>query len=145
MEYFEPTPPDNFVTKTVTFDGNANLGAVGNVPLFATTGEVWVVRLITFCTSDLTEALATATLVLGVTGSTTLFIGSTNAVTIDTGQFWVSTSPTGNGIALPAPMTDIVITDNIVGTVGAQAINGGVLRFDLFWRPLSSNGLVVAA
>lgn len=134
-----------FATKTITFTGAANLGAVGTVPLFTVTGEIIVVALVPWCQTDLTEAGATATLALGVTGSTALFIAATTATGIDAGEFWVSTTPTANGIALPAALKDIVITDNIIGTVAAQAVNGGVLRLDLLWIPLSSNAAVAAA
>jgi hypothetical protein len=133
------------VSKSVTFTGAANLGAVGAVPIFTVTGEVQIVALIPFCTTLLTEAGATATLALGVTGSTSLFIAATNAVDIDANEFWVDTAPDPNGIALPAALKDIVITDNIIGTVAAQNVTAGVIRFDCIWRPLSPDGLVVAS
>lgn len=139
---------ERIVRKSITFTGAATLGAVGNVPLFTVTGEVVVVRLTPYTVLTLTEALATATLALGVTGSTALFIAATNAVNLLTGEFWTEATGGGTantGIAIPAALKDIVITSNIVGTVGAQAINGGTLRFDLIWRPLSTDGNVVAA
>ena len=128
---------------TVTFTGAANLGEVGAVPLFTVTGEVLIERIVPFCTTLLTEAGATATLALGVTGSTTLFIAATNAVEIDANEFWVDTAPDANGVAVPAALKDIAITDNIIGTVGAQNVDSGVLRVDVWWRPLSGNGNVV--
>lgn len=132
-------------SKSVTFTGASGLGAVGTVTYFNVTGEVLIERIVPYCSVDLTEAGATATCILGVTGSTSLFIGSTNATTIDAGEFWVSTTPTANGIALPATMQNIVITDNVILTVGAQNVNGGALRIDVIWRPLSSDGLLAAA
>ena len=128
--------------KTITFTGAANLGAVGAVPLFTVTGEVLIVRLVPFCTVDLTEALATATLALGVTGSTSLFIAATTATAIDANEFWVDTAPDANGIALPAALQNIVITDDIIGTVAAQAVNGGAIRLDCHWIALSPDGNV---
>jgi hypothetical protein len=133
------------VHKTVTFTGAANLGAVGAVPLYTVTGEIEVVRLVPSCTVDLTEAAPTATLALGVTGSTALFVAATTGTAIDAGEFWMSTTPTANGLAIPAALKEIAITDNIIGTVAAQAVNGGAIRLDLWWRPLSANGLAVAA
>ena len=135
--------PPYRVSATVTFTGAANLGAVGAVPLFTVTGEVVVERIVGFCTTNLTEAAPTATLALGVTGSTALFIAATTATGIDADLFWVSTTPTANGIAIPAAAKDIAITDNIIGTVATQAVNGGVLRVDVWWRPLSGDGSVV--
>ena len=129
----------------MTFDGTAGLGAVGSVALFTVTGEVLIKSISAFCTTLLTEAMATATLALGITGSTGLFVAATNAVEIDANEWWVTTTPTANGIALPAACKDILITDNIIGTVGAQAVDSGVLRIDVEWRPRSADGNVVAA
>lgn len=125
---------------TVTFTGAAGAGAVGSVALFTVTGEVLVEKLVPICTTDL--AGATATIALGVTGSTALFIAATVATDIDTGEFWVDTAPDPNGVAVPAALKDVAITDNIIATVAVANITGGVLRFDVLWRPLSSDGNV---
>lgn len=135
--------PPYRVSTTVTFTGAANLGAVGAVPLFTVTGEVLIERIVPFCTVLLTEAGATATLALGVTGSTALFIAAINAVDIDANEFWTGATPTANGIAVPAALKDIAITDNIIATVGTQAVDSGAIRFDCWWRPLSGDGNVV--
>lgn len=131
--------------KTVTFTGAANLGAVGAVPIFTVTGEVQVVSLVPFCTTLLTEGAPTSTLALGVTGSTSLFIAATTATDIDANEFWVDATPDANGIALPAALKDIIITDNIIGTVAAQTVASGVIRFTCFWIPLSTDGNVTAS
>ena len=75
------------VRKTITFTGAANLGAVGAVPLFTITGKVIVLSISGLCTVNLTEAAPTATLALGVTGSTSLFIAATTATGIDVEEF----------------------------------------------------------
>ena len=129
-------------SKTVAFTGAANLGAVGNVPLFTVTGEVLIVAIVPFCTETLVGA--TATLALGVTGSTALFIAATTGTLITVNLFWVDTAPDANGVALPVALKDIVITDNIVGTVAVVGVTDGTIRFDVLWRPLSTNGLVAA-
>src|SRR3972149_5642983 len=140
--------PPSYVRRTskeITFTGAAGLGAVGNVPLFTVTGEVLVVYLVPFTVLTLTEALATATLALGVTNSTALFIAATNAVNLTTGEFWTESTGGGTaeaGIAVPAPLKDIAISSNIVGTVATQAVNGGTVRFAVYYLPLSSDGLV---
>jgi len=140
--------PPSYVRRTskeITFTGAAGLGAVGNVPLFTVTGEVLVVYLVPYTVLTLTEALATATLALGVTNLTSLFIAATNAVNLLTGEFWTEATGGGTanaGIAVPAALKDIAITSNIVGTVATQAVNGGTLRFDVYYLPLSSDGLV---
>ena len=127
---------------TVTFTGAANLGAVGTVPIFTVTGEVLVAYFVPFCTTLLTEAAPTATLALGITGSTSLFLTATTATAIDANEFVVNTTPVANGVALPAAFKDIITTDNIIGTVAAQAVDSGAIRFDCYYLPLSSDGLV---
>ena len=123
--------------RTLTFDGNASFGAIGNVPLFTVSGEILILSLIPFCTTDLVGA--TATLALGVTGATALFIAATTATDIDANEFWVDTTPDANGVAIPAGLKDVASTDNIVGTGATAAITAGVIRFDLFWLPLSAD------
>lgn len=145
VAYAQQEGDQRFDTKTLTFTGAAGLGAVGAVPLFTVTGEVLIKALVPFCTALLAEAAPTATLALGVTGATALFIAATNAVDIDADEFWVDATPDANGVALPAALKDVVITDNIIGTVGAQAISSGAIRFGVYWQPLSSDGNVVAA
>ncbi len=137
--------PPYRASKSVTFTGAATLGAVGPVPLFTVTGEVIVERIVPFCTADLTEALATSTLALGVTSSTALFIAATATLDINANTFWIDTAPDPYGIALPAALKDIIITDNIIGTVATQATNGGTLRVDVWWKPLSADGNIAPA
>ena len=128
-------------SKTVTFTGAANLGAVGNVPIFTVTGEVQILSLVPFCTVNLDST--TGTIALGVTSATTLFLAATTATAIDANEFWIdATTPAPNGIALPAAFKDIVITDNIVGTVATAAITAGEVRFDVYYLPLSADGLL---
>ncbi len=129
--------------KTITFTGGAGVGAVGNVPIYTVTGEILVVALAPYCTINLGEAAPTATLALGVTGATTFFNAATNATDIDAGDLWIDATPAEvNAFALPAGFKDIWVTDNIVGTVAAQAVNAGAIRFDLWWMPLSIDGMV---
>lgn len=128
------------LSKTITFDGTAGLGAQGAVPIFTVTGEVVIEELVPFCSTNLTGA--TATIALGVTGSTALFIAATTAEDIDANEFWVSTTPNANGVAIPAALKQTVITDNIIGTVATADVTAGVISFYIKWRPLSSNGLV---
>ncbi len=130
-------------SKTITFTGGANMGNAGeNVAIFTVTGEIMVLVLVPFCTTNLTEAGATATISLGITNAVALFIAATDSKEIDANEFWVDTAPDPYGIALPATLKDIPITDNIVAACATQDTDGGVLRFDLYWMPLSSNGAV---
>ena len=126
---------------SITFDGTAGLGAIGAVPIFTVTGEVLVVSLSPICTTGL--AGATATLSLGVTAGVTDFIAATLATDIDAGEFWQADPSEPNSDALEAALENILVTDNIVGAVLVAAISAGVMRFDVIWRPLSSDGNLV--
>lgn len=135
--------------KTITFTGGAGLGAVGANTFFSVTGEVLIALIVPKCETSLTEGGATATISLGVTSSVTLICAAMNAVDLDGGEFWDANAGTSqgvaNGVLLDAAQKDLAITDDIIVTVGAQTVNGGVLRIELFWMPLSTNGLLVPA
>lgn len=133
-------------TKAITFTGASTLGLVNtNTTFFTVTGEVEIYRIVPFCTTSLTESGGAASISLGVTSSTALFIASSLVADIDANEFWVSTTPTANGIALPAAVKEVVITDNILTAHINNTTSGGVLRIDTYWRPLSDDGNVVAA
>lgn len=129
--------------KTVTFDAQAGTGAVGAVPLYTVTGEIEVLRLVPFCS---TSVAGSGTLALGVTGDDDLFLAATTGTDIDAGKFWLDTDPAEvGGKAIPAALKDIAVTADIIGTVGSNTLTGGVVRFTLYWRPLSPDGNVVAS
>ena len=135
----------NRIQKSITFTGAANLGqAATNTTIFTVTGEILVVALVPFCTVNLGESGATATISLGVANApaATLFIAATNSVDIDADDFWVDTAPDPFGIALPAALKDIIITDNIVAACAVTNTNAGTIRFDMYWMPLSANAAV---
>lgn len=131
-------------TKTLTFTGAVNFGeASSSAALFTVTGEVLIVYISTLCTVSLTGVASTVS--LGVTGDTDLFVALTTATTIDAGMFWQTTTPTANGIAVNATCKDIVITDNILIESLTQNTDGGAVRVDVLWLPLSSDAVLVAA
>ena len=132
-----------FLSKTITYTGGAGAGvAGGTTTVFTVTGEVLVVALVPYCTVNLGESGATATISLGVTSSAALFIANTNSVDIDAGEFWVDTTPDANGVAVPSALKDIAITDNIITTHGTTNTNAGAIRFNLWWLPLSADANV---
>ncbi len=133
--------------KSLTFTGAAGVGAVGSVTLYTVTGDVWLHGLIIKCTTNLTEAGATATMALGTVNQTSRFIAATNAVDIDANELWVSTTPTPYSLDLPDAMQAVIIVqgDDIIITVGAQNVNGGVIECVALWEPISTDGSLVAA
>ncbi len=126
------------LSKTQTFDGTANNGAIGAVPLFTVTGVVLIERILPNCKTNL--AGATATLALGVTGSTALFIAATTGTNILATTLWVDTGPDVGGIAIPAALQNVAVKADIIGTVATAALTGGVIQFDVLWRPISPDG-----
>jgi len=142
--YADVVSPSLRVEKLITFTGAANLGAVGAVPLFTVTGAVCIDRILAVCEVLLASA-GGGTLALGVTGATTLFIAATTATDIDADELWVSNAPDANGIALPAALQNILIHQNIIGTVATAAITAGAIRLVVLYTPISEDGEVVAA
>lgn len=131
----------SIVRKTITFTGATGLGEVGAVPIFTITGQVCVVSITGICTVNLGEAApGSATLALGVTNSTSLFIAATAALDIDAGEIWVSSAPEANGIAMPSGLKDILIARNIIATVAVANINAGAITFVVRYLPESANG-----
>ena len=130
------------LVKSFTFTGAATTGAVGTQTVFTVTGEVEVVELIPICDTDLTSA-GGGSISLGVTGNTVLFIAATVATAIDAAEFWFTTTPTANALAIPAALKNIAITDDIISTVTVGDVTAGVIRYMLLYRPISAGALVV--
>lgn len=130
--------------KTVTFTGAAGAGAVGTVSLFTVTGDIHC-DLFWKCTSDLVSA-GGGSLDVGTVNQTSLF-DSQAATDYDANMIM---SP-GNSVASYAAQRDnsrrfwVGFGDDIIATIGTGDITGGVLVFTLFWRPVSDDGLAVAA
>lgn len=132
---------------TITFDGTAGKGAIGTGTVFTVTGEVLIERLVPFCTVNVgvDGGTGAASVQLGIANATTLFVASTGAVDIDADEFWIDATPDANGIALPAALKEILVTQDVqfeVTSTGTQKVNAGSVRFTAFWRPISADGLV---
>lgn len=124
---------------TVTFDGTSGKGLHGtNTTWFTVTGGlVRVIAIAGRVTTNVTGASSTAT--LGVTGSTSLFIGATTGTALLTSaEIWVSTTPTTAGLALPGAVQNIVIDANILSAMHAtNDITGGVIEMNCIWSPIT--------
>lgn len=147
MAYSKGKGPLKRARLTKTFAATAGNGAVGTVTLFTITGRVLVHDFTAFCTTGLTEAAPTATISVGTASGVTAILNTLNAVDIDTNEWWTDTSPqagsAGAGIQVG---TDNVstgkryVSENIIATVGAQNITGGVIVFDVWYEPVTDNG-----
>lgn len=132
----------NSTTKTITFTGAANLGAVGNVPIFTVTGAVIVRAVIGIATVTLASTGA-ATIALGTTNQTARFIAATTATNItSTNTLWATTTPTQGSIDAPAGLVNVFVTENIVGTVATAAVSAGAIAFTCIYDALGSGSVV---
>ena len=127
-----------------TFTGAANLGATGVNELFTTTGAVLLDGFWVRCTDDLVDAVDGAVFTIGVTGTAAAY-ANFSAVDLDTivagsGLDQEGTAIDGGGVNLAGGTNFSAIFDNIIMTISAQAITGGVLEFYILYRPLSSDG-----
>jgi hypothetical protein len=135
------------LTKTMTFAGGTtndpgDYDGTGNpATLFTVTGVV-AVKL--FAVVGTTLVGASATVAVGVSGSTAALIASTTATNAATGEIWHDATPDAT-VELSSIATEKIVTGNIIQTVGTANITAGVLRYYLWWKPLSPNGNVVAA
>ena len=126
---------------TITFDGNAGTGAAGDSTIFTITGRVWLLGLTAFCTSGLSESGATATIQLGTAAVDGGIIAVVNAVDIDTNEWWTDGTPVAELDQMDAAQVDVLLSSDIVALVGgAVNVNGGVIVFDAYYVPITSDG-----
>lgn len=135
------------VKKSVTFAGGTanNMGdydGTGNpYTLFTVTGDV-LAYIVAVCKTDL--AGASATIEVGVTGATAALIAQTTATDIDVNEGWFAATPT-LAVANTAQYHVIGGGLDVIQTVATANITSGAITYYLFWKPLSDDGLVVAA
>ena len=138
--------------KTITLTGAAALGLAGTVvPVFTVVGRVWVQLITAFCTTNLGEAVATATLSLGVTSDVDKFIAVTNSIDIDANDWWTQAAPAEVGAAnalkattspTAAAQMDVLVSENIILNPLVQNTNAGVLVIDIWYHPITDDGAV---
>ncbi len=148
---FDPNRFQGVLTKTLTFAGGTG-NAVGDfdgtgdpATLFTVTGDV-VVKLIAVCTTDLTFA-ENATIKVGIAGGAEI-IAATNLTTqaLAAREIWHDATPDAE-IEATSVFKEMFITDgnDITLAVDTANVTAGVIVFYLYWYPVSSGALVVAA
>ncbi len=143
-----PFSEQRVVSKTITFTGASGLGLHGTATTAFTLAGGFV--LVEYIAGRVTTNLAgaTATVTLGITGSTTLFIGTTTATAMLTSaEVWATTTPTAAGIAAPAADKGIIINGSVLvsSTHVSADVTSGVLEINCIWRPLTPGATLVAA
>lgn len=137
-----PSPQWTHARISVAFDGETGSGEVGTVTLFTITGRVIVKHLTAFCTETLVGA---ATLECGVASSTPGLIAQVaDATTIAANDWWVDASVAEVGLAAQvATQKDMNLSENVILTIDSANITDGTLIFDVWYMPVTDNGLLV--
>jgi len=135
-------PVDGYTaSKTTAFDGTAGNGAVGSVSLFTVTGTV-LVRIFGTCSETLVSA-GGGTITVGTASSTAGIFSSITATAIASGDVVITGAAPAQVGALGGNFG--VNGANIIATVGTGNITDGTITWYCLWRPLSTDGNVVAA
>lgn len=139
--------------RTITFAGGTTNawgddgGTLDGGAVFTVTGTNRV-RCLAKCTADLTGA--NATIELGITGSTAIFMPTETATQIDNGQIWVNDAANGTSIiigeeeAAADNLPVYLISSDIILTVATADVTGGTLDFYCFWEPIDDSASIVA-
>ena len=133
----------NYLAVPITFV-TGTTGAVATHEIFTVTGAVRV-KILAVCSTNL--AGATATIQLGVAGSTDAIVATTTGTDIDAGEIWHDASPDASIEATSSAISDFTIVNGLdVGyEVAVAALSGGVITFHCWYWPLDSTGAVVAS
>lgn len=132
-----------FVTsKTIAFDGSAGNGAQGTANLFTVSGDV-LVQLVGACTESL--AGASATISVGITGNTAGLIAVTTATNITNGVGWNDSTPSTVELLVNSATPRLLVNGpDIFATIATANITDGTVKIYCLWRPLSTDGSIVA-
>lgn len=130
--------------------GNYNFatdaGAQGTFTIYTVTGDVEM-RVFGLCQTLLNSAGA-ATIELGISGNTAILIAQTTATDLDQYETWQDAGPEANpGDVATAMAKNFIIANgtDVIMTVATADLSAGECDFHAFWRPLSTDGNVVAA
>lgn len=129
------------VSKTITYTGAANAGAVGATTLFNVTGTA-LVSVFAVCAVDLVGL--TSTIEVGISGNTAAIIAQTTSENINVGQIWIDTAP-ATVETYPAPEKILTAGTDVIETVATAAVTAGSLTYYCLWFPISTDADVVAA
>ena len=116
------------------------------ITLFTVTGTV-LARIYGITVTALTSTGSTGTLAVGVTGTTTAFLGTTTAdgTNFATGSVWLDTSPTIRTEALVAAnLTTMLLNGaNVILTIATNNMTAGAMTLYCDWAPVSAGATVV--
>ena len=132
--------------KTVTFTGATGAGAVEALQIFQVTGVVVVDLIVPYITGTLTSGGA-ATIGLGAVGNGQFFIAPTAYSNLAANDIWLSDTSHGNTGADLNNINGVrnhITRQNILLDILVAAITGGSMEITAFWRPVTSDGQLIA-
>src|SRR3990167_6411845 len=142
--------------RTITFlGGTTNAwgddgGTLDGGVVYTVTGLVSI-KVIARCTT-LLDSDGAATLSLGITGDTAIFMPVETATQIDADQLWVNDAANatyiivGEEAAAIDNVPEYLLNGNdlILTIAGAANVTSGVIDFYALWKPISDDGSIVA-
>ena len=142
--------------RTITFAGattNAwgdDGGTLDGGAIYTVTGTV-LVKMFAVC-QTLLDSDGAATVAVGISVATTIFLPTETATQIDADQLWINNAANaayavwGEEAAAADNFPEYVLNgqDIILTVAGGANVTAGVLDFIILWKPLSDNGSVVA-
>ena len=137
--------PTDFAGATTDARGDHNGATTGVTTLYTVTGDV-LVRIYGVCTTVL--AGSSATLEVGVTGDPNLLIDQTTATDLGVeNELWSDSTPTTIGGTLASALGPYIVPNglDIIETTATASITSGQVYYICLYRPLSPDGLIVAA
>jgi hypothetical protein len=112
--------------------------------IFTVTGNVYLYGIFGVCKASLTGA--SATVELGIAGSTAALIAKTTATNLLITTSWQDATPTANPAAVILLAHSFVVTAgaDVILTIDTANVTAGEIDFYTFWLPLSNDGAIVA-
>lgn len=71
-------------------------------------------------------------------------LASTTATDLDADELWHDATPDAS-IEAVSVLTEKLVAQDIIQTIGTAGVTDGTLVYYCLWRPISSDGAVVAA
>jgi hypothetical protein len=130
----------NYIKVTADFT-SATWNTVASHELLTVTGPCRII-IIPECTTGLTDG-GGGTIQLGVEGTTNGLIAATTSADIDTGEFWLTTTPAAR-YARSSVIDTIVIGLDVGYEIAVAAATGGAIDFHIWVIPLASGATAVA-
>ena len=128
------------------YDFAADTGSQAAYTVFTVTGEVLIHALFGICEDAFTSGGA-ATIELGVSGNTAVFIAQSTATDLIANEIWIDATPSTTVEQIDLTGLSFVVANgqDVSFLIGAFDLTAGKVNLYCVWSPLSTNGQLVAA